>query len=193
MRVRSPETDRATVERISVAIKAGEALTVQLLNYKKDGSKFWNQLQLMPVKDASGRVTQYVGAQNGIPGADVNTAEASLRANGTAGDGVDSSGASSPAEAAGSTAAAATGSPASSTVGEAQTDLDAMTSIASLLACEFEENVRRPPSSRIAPRPVPCVCLAAVLASALAVVTQGPMHRPLCSCAASVNDVSFSS
>eukprot|EP01043_Picozoa_sp_COSAG02_P019215 COSAG02_NODE_919_length_15936_cov_5.055314_5_plen_189_part_00 len=168
MRVCSPETDRATVEKISVAIKAGEALTVQLLNYKKDGSKFWNQLQLMPVKDGSGRVTQYVGAQNGIRAADVNAAGAPLHVNGTADDGVDSSGASSPAEAAGSTPAVATGSPASSTVGEAQTDLDAMTSIASLLACEFEENVRRSPSSRsIALRPVPSVCLAAVSASAL--------------------------
>ena len=148
-----------------MAIKAGEALTVQLLNYKKDGSKFWNQLQLMPVKDASGRVTQYVGAQNSIRDADVNTVGASLLTNGTADAGVDSGGASSPAEASGSAAAAAaakaaaTGSPSSSTVGETQTDLDPMASIASLLACESEEIVRRLPRSRsIASRPVPSAC-----------------------------------
>ena len=146
MRVRRPETDRATVERISVAIKAGEALTVQLLNYKKDGSKFWNQLQLMPVKDASGRVTQYVGAQQDIRDADLNVAGTSSLTNGTAGSGADSGGTDSPNEGA-AAATAATASQSSSKVVEAQTDLDPMTSIASLLACESEENVRSPSRS----------------------------------------------
>lgn len=149
MRVRRPETDRATVERISVAIKAGEALTVQLLNYKKDGSKFWNQLQLMPVKDASGRVTQYVGAQQDIRDADLNVAGTSSLTNGTAGSGADSGGTDSPNEgaAAATAATAATASQSSSKVVEAQTELDPMTSIASLLACESEENVRSPSRS----------------------------------------------
>jgi hypothetical protein len=149
MRVRRPETDRATVERISVAVKAGEALTVQLLNYKKDGSKFWNQLQLMPVKDASGRVTQYVGAQQDIRDADLNVGGTSSLTNGTADNGGDSGGAASPIEGAvaATAATAATDSQSSSTVGGAQIDLDPMTSIASLLSCESEENVRSPSRS----------------------------------------------
>ena len=129
-----------------MAVKAGEALTVQLLNYKKDGSKFWNQLQLMPVKDASGRVTQYVGAQQDIRDADLNVGGTSSLTNGTADNGGDSGGAASPIEGA-VAATAATDSQSSSTVGGAQIDLDPMTSIASLLSCESEENVRSPSRS----------------------------------------------
>lgn len=125
-----------------MAIKAGEALTVQLLNYKKDGSKFWNQLQLMPVKDASGRVTQYVGAQQDIRDADVNVNSASLSASEPIDNDADSGGTSSATRGGHSAAGAAAASPSSPTAAEAQADLDPMTSIASLLACESEENVR---------------------------------------------------
>ena len=36
----------------------------EILNYRKDGTPFWNDLQLFPVRDASGTVTQYVGIQS---------------------------------------------------------------------------------------------------------------------------------
>ena len=64
--LQGPDTNRETVKAIKDAIAAEEPLTVNLLNYRKDGSKFWNQLQLVPVKDASGRAVQYVGAQHEI-------------------------------------------------------------------------------------------------------------------------------
>jgi PAS domain-containing protein len=83
---------------------------VQLLNYKKDGSTFWNQLQLMPVKDATGRVTQYVGAQQDIRDAGIDETPHTGSTGGAAG---------------------------STTVVAA--DEDPMTSIASLLSCESEE------------------------------------------------------
>lgn len=35
-------------------------------NYRRDGSMFWNDLHIAPVRDESGRVTHYVGVQNDI-------------------------------------------------------------------------------------------------------------------------------
>ena len=48
------------------AIKAGEACTVVLKNYKKSGEEFMNQLSLTPIRDADGQVVYYVGIQSDV-------------------------------------------------------------------------------------------------------------------------------
>ena len=48
------------------AISAGEPISVELLNYKKDGTPFQNQLSLTPLKSPDGRVTHYVGIQSDV-------------------------------------------------------------------------------------------------------------------------------
>jgi len=48
------------------ALGKGEDLHVVLRNYRKDGSLFWNELSLSPVRDGSGRITHFVGIQNDI-------------------------------------------------------------------------------------------------------------------------------
>ncbi|QJW94675.1 PAS domain S-box protein [Frigoriglobus tundricola] len=57
------DTDPATVARLREAIRAGEPRTVELLNYRKDGTPFWNELSVSPVRDATGRLTHFVGVQ----------------------------------------------------------------------------------------------------------------------------------
>jgi two-component system, cell cycle sensor histidine kinase and response regulator CckA len=57
------DTDRAALARIRGAVEAGEPCTVELLNYRKDGTTFWNELSVSPVRDESGRVTHFVGVQ----------------------------------------------------------------------------------------------------------------------------------
>lgn len=42
-------TDRLSVERLKHAIAANEEIEVDLLNYRKDGSTFWNRLLVSPV------------------------------------------------------------------------------------------------------------------------------------------------
>lgn len=59
-------TDESSINEIRNAIRSGEECTVEILNYKKDGTPFWNRLSITPLKDATGKVTHYVGVQSDI-------------------------------------------------------------------------------------------------------------------------------
>lgn len=52
--LQGPGTDRAQVTRLREAMAAGEATSVELLNYRKDGTPFWNAMTLTPVHDDKG-------------------------------------------------------------------------------------------------------------------------------------------
>ncbi|GCE17312.1 PAS domain S-box protein [Dictyobacter kobayashii] len=45
------------------AIQAGESLHVQIKNYRKDGTFFWNDLLISPITDEHGTVTHFFGNQ----------------------------------------------------------------------------------------------------------------------------------
>lgn len=64
--LQGPDTDPAAVEALRRGIAAGKEVSVELLNYRKDGQRFWNLLTVMPVHDGGGRVTSLVGVQNDI-------------------------------------------------------------------------------------------------------------------------------
>lgn len=57
------DTDRATVRRLRDAIAARQEVSVELINYRKDGSSFWNALRVTPVFDAAGRLVYIFGSQ----------------------------------------------------------------------------------------------------------------------------------
>ena len=57
------DTDPDSVRRISEAIAAGKPVEVELLNYRKDGSTFWNGMTIAPVHDRAGMVAYYFAAQ----------------------------------------------------------------------------------------------------------------------------------
>ncbi|WP_436925374.1 PAS domain S-box protein [Halosimplex amylolyticum] len=48
------------------AVEAEEETTVELRNYRKDGTEFWNRVRLAPVADDSGEVTHFVGFQEDV-------------------------------------------------------------------------------------------------------------------------------
>lgn len=60
------DTEAEPVERVHDAIQAGEAVSVELRNYRKDGTEFWNQLEIAPVYDDSGELTSFIGFQSDI-------------------------------------------------------------------------------------------------------------------------------
>jgi len=47
--------------RLREALVRGEPCRVLLRNYRKDGSLFWNETQVQPLKDETGRVTHFIG------------------------------------------------------------------------------------------------------------------------------------
>lgn len=49
--LQGPDTDARAVQEIRSAINNQSECTVRLLNYRKDGSKFWNMFTLAPVFD----------------------------------------------------------------------------------------------------------------------------------------------
>lgn len=61
--LQTPRTDPAAVARLRAAVDAGEDHVELLLNARKDGSEFWNQLAVTNLRDDSGRVTHRVGVQ----------------------------------------------------------------------------------------------------------------------------------
>ena len=58
-----PDTDRETVRAIRSAVDSGRTLIVELLNYRKDGTKFWNRLTLVPIhRTATATATEAAAA-----------------------------------------------------------------------------------------------------------------------------------
>jgi diguanylate cyclase (GGDEF)-like protein/PAS domain S-box-containing protein len=47
--------------RLREAIKLGETCRVLMRNYRKDGTLFWNDLTMLPLKEADGRVSHFAG------------------------------------------------------------------------------------------------------------------------------------
>ncbi len=60
------DRDQPAVEELRRAVREGRHCTVVLRNYRKDGTLFWNELSIYPMRDEEGRVTNFVGVQNDI-------------------------------------------------------------------------------------------------------------------------------
>nr|AML78672.1 putative LOV domain-containing protein [Tetrastigma voinierianum] len=56
-------TDPEDVAKIREALQEGKSYCGRLLNYKKDGTPFWNLLTISPIKDENGNVLKFIGMQ----------------------------------------------------------------------------------------------------------------------------------
>ena len=61
--LQGPDTDPADRARLRHCIDAREDLHIEILNYRKDGSPFWNSLFVSPVRDAAGEVAYFFASQ----------------------------------------------------------------------------------------------------------------------------------
>ncbi|KAI5846107.1 hypothetical protein BZA05DRAFT_139370 [Tricharina praecox] len=61
--LQGPATDRKTVRRLKNAIDAQKETSELFLNYRRDGSPFFNLLMVAPLFDSQGQLRYYIGAQ----------------------------------------------------------------------------------------------------------------------------------
>nr|WP_091713918.1 PAS domain-containing protein [Methylobacterium phyllostachyos] len=61
--LQGPDTDPAAIALVRDALAERKELKVQLLNYRKDGAPFWNELYLSPVFDGAGELVNYFASQ----------------------------------------------------------------------------------------------------------------------------------
>jgi diguanylate cyclase (GGDEF)-like protein/PAS domain S-box-containing protein len=64
--LQGPDTDRAVVKQISELLAYDTPFQVTLLNYRKDGTPFWNELSITPLHDEQGRLTHHIGVINDV-------------------------------------------------------------------------------------------------------------------------------
>jgi phosphoserine phosphatase RsbU/P len=64
--LQGPGSDPTAVAEIRAAIAEQRECIVEILNYRRDGSSFWNRLSITPVRDQSGVVTHYIGIQSDV-------------------------------------------------------------------------------------------------------------------------------
>lgn len=60
------DTDPAALGEIRRALSERRGVVVELINYRKDGTPFWNRLTITPVHDALGEVTHFIGVQSDV-------------------------------------------------------------------------------------------------------------------------------
>ena len=59
-------TDPNAKRHIHDCLDAGQSCRVTLLNYKKNGAAFWNELTIAPIRDDAGTLSHFVGIQHDI-------------------------------------------------------------------------------------------------------------------------------
>ena len=64
--LQGPGTRAEPVAELRQAIDSEEPVTVELRNYRKDGTPFWNQVTIAPVYDEAGAVVNWIGFQKDV-------------------------------------------------------------------------------------------------------------------------------
>ncbi len=64
--LQGPGTDRAALAEIRAAIEQRRPCLVTLVNYRKDGTPFWQELSISPMHDTAGQLTHFIGVQSDV-------------------------------------------------------------------------------------------------------------------------------
>jgi len=62
--LQGPETDPATIADLRTAISLGTGIQREILNYRKNGTSFWNEVTIDPIRNQQGAVIGFIGLQN---------------------------------------------------------------------------------------------------------------------------------
>ena len=64
--LQGPDTNPHAIEAIRQGLKAQTRFTIDILNYRKDGSPFLNRLRIRRIYDGDGHLMFFAGAQNPV-------------------------------------------------------------------------------------------------------------------------------
>ncbi|SFS67598.1 bacterio-opsin activator domain-containing protein [Halostagnicola kamekurae] len=64
--LQGPDSSPEAVAEMRAAIDEERPVTVELRNYREDGTEFWNEVTIAPVYDDRGELANYVGFQNDV-------------------------------------------------------------------------------------------------------------------------------
>ncbi|MAG44231.1 MAG: hypothetical protein CMH95_08090 [Oceanospirillaceae bacterium] len=60
------DREQEGLQEVRTAIKEGRSTRVVLRNYHKDGTMFWNELSLSPIRNDQDQLTYYIGIQKDV-------------------------------------------------------------------------------------------------------------------------------
>lgn len=60
------KTDRKTLDRIHAALFKGESIREEVLNYAKDGQEYWLEMEIQPVRNAAGVITNFISVERDV-------------------------------------------------------------------------------------------------------------------------------
>ncbi len=73
--LQGPDSDPGVVQQLRDALREQQSVTVTLLNYRKNGAPFWNEISMSPIVDAEGALTHFVGVQADVTARMLDEAE----------------------------------------------------------------------------------------------------------------------
>jgi diguanylate cyclase (GGDEF)-like protein/PAS domain S-box-containing protein len=75
--LQGPKTDRTVLDRLIQTLHEGGIFYGEAINYRKNGTEFYNQWHVEPIRDSRGQITHYLGIQRDVT--QRKLAEAQLR------------------------------------------------------------------------------------------------------------------
>jgi len=75
--LQGPATEESSKEVLREGIDEGRSVDAELLNYRADGTPFWNRVEIEPVRDTDGTITHFLGFQRDVTAERIAVREAS--------------------------------------------------------------------------------------------------------------------
>jgi diguanylate cyclase (GGDEF)-like protein/PAS domain S-box-containing protein len=64
--LQGPDTDRATLDKVRAALEKWQSIRAEIQNYRKDGTSYWNEMEIVPIANEKGWYTHWVSVQRDI-------------------------------------------------------------------------------------------------------------------------------
>lgn len=78
--LQGPLTDTQVANEMGVKVRAGEGFHTEILNYRRDGTRYWVDIEVQPIKGAQGNVTHFMAIEADVSGSKRNELRRQLEA-----------------------------------------------------------------------------------------------------------------